>query len=84
MVKYTSDNNEYGDFVVFIDIYTRYLYTAPLSTLRGEEMVVVFQRIIRETDEKPKNLRNDQGSEYKDRPFNRLLNENNKTFIHIL
>ena len=45
-------------------------------------MVVVFQRIIRETDEKPKNLRNDQGSEYKDRPFNRLLNENNMKHLY--
>ena len=59
MVKYKSDNNEYAYFVVFIDIFTRYLYTAPLKTLRGEEMVVVLQRIIRETDEKPEILRTD-------------------------
>ena len=65
MVKYKSDNNEYAYFVVFIEIFTRYLYTAPLKTLRGEEMVVVFQRIIREIDEKPQILRTDQGSEYK-------------------
>ena len=76
MVKYKSDNNEYAYFVVFIDIFTRYLYTAPLKTLRGEEMVAVFQRIIRETDETPEILRTDQGSEYKNRPFNNLLNEN--------
>ena len=76
MVKYKSDNNEYTYFVVFIDIFTRYLYTAPLKTLRGEEMVFVFENIIREIDEKPELLRTDQGSEYKNRPFNRLLNEN--------
>ena len=56
MVKYKSDNNEYAYFVVFIDIFTRYLYTAPLKSLRGEEMVVVFQRIVREIDEKPQIL----------------------------
>ena len=76
MMKYKSENNEYAYFVAFIDIFTRYLYTAPLKTLKGEEMVVVFQRIIRETDEKPKILRTNQGSEYKNRPFNRLLNKN--------
>ena len=76
MVKYKSDNNEYAYFAVFIDIFTRYLYTAPLKTLRGEEMVAVFQGIIRETDETPEILRTDQGSEYKNRPFNNLLNEN--------
>ena len=76
MMKYKSDNNEYAYVVVLIDIFTRYLYTAPLKTLRGEEMVVVFQGIIREIDEKPEILRTDQGSEYKNRPFNSLLNEN--------
>ena len=76
MVKYKTDNNEYAYFVVFIDIFTRYLYTAPLKTLRGEEMIVIFQRIIREIDAKPQILRTDQGSEYKNRAFNRLLNEN--------
>ena len=61
MVKYKSDNNNYAYFVVFIDIFTRYLYTAPLKTLRGEEMVLIFQKLIRELDEKP---------------FNKLLTEN--------
>ena len=76
MVKFKSENNDYGYFVVFIDIFTRYLYTAPLKTLRGDEMVNAFQRIIRETDEKPEILRTDQGSEYKNHSFNNLLNEN--------
>ena len=75
MVKYKSENNDYAYFVVFIDIFTRYLYTSPLKSLRGEEMVFVFQSLIREIDEKPKILRTDQGSEYKNRSFNRLLNE---------
>ena len=48
MVKYKSDNNEYAYYVAFIDIFTRYLYTAPLKTLRGEEMVIVFEKIILE------------------------------------
>ena len=39
-------------------------------------MVVIFQRIITEIGEKPQILRTDQGSEYKNRAFNRLLNEN--------
>ena len=76
MVKYKSDNNNYAYFVVFIDIFTRYLYTAPLKTLIAEEMVAVFQKLIRELDEKPQILRTDQGSEYNNRPFNNLLTEN--------
>ena len=74
MVKYKSDN-EYAYFVVFIDIFTRYLYTSPLKTLRGQEMVVVFQRLIRKIGEKPQILITDQGSEYKTNQFNKLLND---------
>ena len=65
MVKYKKENNDYAYFVVFTDKFTRYLYTAPLKSLRGEEMVNVFQRLIIEIDEKPQNLRTDQGREYK-------------------
>ena len=38
-------------------------------------MVLVFQKLIRELDEKPQILRTDQGNEYKNRVFNTLLNE---------
>ena len=65
MVKYKKENNDCAYFVVFIDIFTRYLYTAPLKSLRVEEMVNIFQRLIRKIDEKPQILRTDQGSEYK-------------------
>ena len=76
MLKFKSENNDYGYFVVFIDIFTRYLYTAPLKTLKGDEMVIVLEKILTETDEKPEILRTDQGSEYKNHSFNNLLNEN--------
>ena len=76
MVKYKSENNDYAYFLVFINIFTQFLYTVPLKSLRGEEMVLVFQSLIREIDEKPKILRTDQRSEYKNQSFNRLLNEN--------
>ena len=58
MVKYKKANDGYSYFTVFIDIFTRYLYTAPLKTLTGQEMVEVFQRLINEINEKPKNPKN--------------------------
>ena len=73
MVKYKEENDVYTYFTVFIDIFTRYLYTAPLKRLRGKEMVDIFQRLINEKGEKPQILRTDQGSKYKNRHFNRLL-----------
>ena len=71
MVKYKKENDGYTYFVVFIDIFNRYLYTVPLQTLIGQEMV-----------EKPQILRTDQGSEYKNQNFNRVLNQNNIKLLY--
>ena len=48
--------------MVFIDIFSKYLYSAPLKTLKGEEMTRVFEKkIINDIGEKPSVLQTDQG-----------------------
>jgi hypothetical protein len=39
MTTYIKDNVGYGFFVLVIDIFLRYIWTAPLRTTRGLEMV---------------------------------------------
>ena len=46
MVKYRKSNDNYAYFVVFIDIFTRYLYTRPMYTLTGKEMKQVMTNIF--------------------------------------
>ena len=77
MVKYRDYNDGYGYFAVFIDIFSRFLYTYPLKTLSGLEMSKTFKRLINERGVKPKKLRSDQGSEYKNKQFEKLLLEEN-------
>ena len=67
MVKFEKMNNGYKYFVVFIDIFTRYLYTKPLKTLQGEEMVQAMKSTFSESKSQPINIRTDKGSEYKNR-----------------
>ena len=67
MTKYKDYNEGYGYFVVFIDIFTRYLYTAPLKTLTGQEMVFVINDLFVNVNENPEILRSDRGSEYLNR-----------------
>ena len=62
MVKYKEYNDDYAYFAVFIDIFTRFLYTYPLKTLRGEEMVKAMEVVFR--DRQPTLARSDRGSEY--------------------
>ena len=75
MVKYKDYNDGYSYFAVFIDIFSRFLYTYPLKTLSGSEMTKTFKKLILEEGIKPKKLRTDQGSEYKNKEFKRLLEQ---------
>ena len=75
MVKYKDHNDGFSFFAVFIDIFSRYLYTSPLKTLTGIEMVKVMRKILDNNGVQPKNLRSDQGSEYKNREMRRFLND---------
>ena len=62
MVKYKEYNEGFAYFAVFIDIFTRYLYTYPLKTLKGEEMVKAMEVVFQE--DQPTHARSDRGSEY--------------------
>ena len=46
MVKYKSENDGYAYFCVFIDIVSRYLFTAPMKTLTGQEIVTVTRSVF--------------------------------------
>ena len=47
MVSYEKENDNYSYFAVFIDIFTRYLFTYPMKSLTGVEMVSVMQEILK-------------------------------------
>ena len=65
MTSYMEHNDGCSHFVVFIDIFSSFLYTAPMKTLTGKEMVYVMNDLFQHTTDKPKNLISDQGIEYK-------------------
>ena len=73
MVSYEKENDNYSYFAVFIDIFTRYLFTYPMKSLTGVEMVSVMQEILKTQEKNPKNLRTDRGSEYLNKDVERFL-----------
>ena len=44
MTKYKKQNDGYGYFAVFIDIFTQFLYTRAMKSLTGHEMVTVLEK----------------------------------------
>ena len=75
MTSYQKQNDNYSYFTVFIDIFTRYLFTYPLKTLTGVEIVEVMQKVMEKQETKPKILRTDQGSEYKNKQVEKFLSQ---------
>ena len=56
MTKYKKQNDGYGYFADFIDIFTRFLYTQAMKSLTGHEMVtdhkinLMFLEVIKEVN----------------------------------
>ena len=73
MVSYQKENDNYSYFAVFIDIFTRFLFTYPMKSLTGVEMVSVMQEILKNQKKNPKILRTDRGSEYLNKDVERFL-----------
>lgn len=64
MVKYKHKNRNYSYILVFIDVFTRYLYTYPLKTLKGLEMSKAFSHLLSSYKIRPQRIRTDKGSEF--------------------
>ena len=63
------DNDGYKYCVVFIDCFTRYLYTKPLKTKEGKEMIQVMKTVFT-NNRKPLKLRTDSGGEFVSQKMN--------------
>lgn len=65
MSFYVSHNNGYKYFVLLIDIFSRYVWTVPLKTKTGQEMVKALKSVF--SQRKCHQLRTDKGTEYLNR-----------------
>lgn len=79
--SYTKDNDGYGYFVLAIDVFSRYVRTAPLKSLKGKEMASVLRSMF-DDGPLPRKMRTDQGSEYRNGEVKRLLKEKQVEHFH--
>ncbi|XP_049826256.1 intermembrane lipid transfer protein vps13F-like [Aethina tumida] len=81
--KYAKYNRNYKYILVVIDCFSKYLWVEPLKSKTGTEVAKAFAKIL--TDRRPKNLQTDQGTEYFNSSFERLMKQHNinhyNTFI---
>ena len=80
MVEYKEENKDFSYILVLIDIFTRFVWTAPLKTLRAKEMVTTLKTILPNTH--PERIRTDKGSEFINRDVKRYLSSLNVILFH--
>ena len=72
MVKFAK-YNDYSYFLVLIDVLSRFVWTFPLKSLKGKEMVQAVDTIFK--DYKPNTLLTDKGSEFIGRDLKKFLQQ---------
>ena len=74
-MTFYKKENKFNHILFVIDIFSRYLWTAALETLRGEEMVNVLGNIL--SERAPMKIRSDGGSEFVNKKVEKMLNDYN-------
>ena len=78
MTFYKKENDGYAFFVLAIDILSKFIWTVPLRTTTGQEMVLALKRMFA-AGRKPTHLRSDQGMEFVNRNVKALLKKEGVT-----
>ena len=75
MLPFAEHNDGYAYFMVFVDVFSRFAYAAPLKTLRAKEVLEVMKSVFEH--QKPRFLYTDSGSEYTNQLVQRYLQQEN-------
>ena len=76
MTYYRKENDNVGYILVCIDVFTRFLITRPLVSLKGNEVKKAFEDIFR-FNQPPKSIRTDRGSEFVNREVKEYFSQKN-------
>ncbi|KAK3083648.1 hypothetical protein FSP39_000775 [Pinctada imbricata] len=68
---YAKENDGFGFFVLLVDIFSRYIWTVPLHTTKGTEMVEALESVF-SLGRVPGKLRTDKGVEFKNKMVQKL------------
>lgn len=86
MRKYAPENNGYKYILNVIDTFSKYAWAEPLFTKNGKDVARAFSVIIKRAiaigHKAPNLLHCDKGLEFKNKDFNKVLNEHNVKMYH--
>jgi hypothetical protein len=65
----------YSYLLTVIDVFSKFAFARPLKSKRGEEVTLAFDDILRSSGRKPSKLHTDQGTEFFNRTFKKLMDQ---------
>ena len=69
-----TDHNENQRFLlIVIDVFSKYLWVQPLPNKSHTSVINAFQKIFKQTTRRPRTLRSDNGTEFKNRWFKQFM-----------
>ena len=80
MSNVKSQNMQFTFLIILIDIFSRYASVEPIKTKTAMSvyngMIIIFERLKESGRSLPKKIRHDQGSEFENKDFKRLMKDN--------
>lgn len=73
MQPYATQNKGYRYILVVIDCYSKFVWAKPIKHKNGEEVTKAMQDIFRKARYTPTNLQSDNGTEFYNRTFSKLV-----------
>lgn len=70
---YAKSNKNFRFILIVIDCFSKFVWARPLKTKSGEEVSKAFASILEESNRCPKHLQTDQGKEYYNVHFKKLM-----------
>lgn len=87
MIPYHTENCGFKYLLTVIDIFSKKAFARPLKNKTGAEVTKAMSSVLHEIGTPPKNIHSDQGKEFFNKDFQKLMKENNinfyNTFTHL-
>lgn len=73
----SQHNDDMRYWLVVIDVFSRHLWVVPVKSKHHTQIVQAFKTIFQSTNRRPKHLRTDKGTEFKNRAIQKLMKDEN-------
>lgn len=80
--SFSKENNGFKYILIVIDCFSKFVWTKPLKTKTGKEVTNAMEAILQNNVRSPKNLQSDQGTEFFNQHFKRLMMDYNINHYH--